>query len=139
MKKTIDCSDLVGTYSLDQAKDLIKTIQSRINKLESEELIDAAHQEDNDLKYMGAMKKAKRHINLVRFQEENIKQRLIDAECFVNDDDETKIIIVTKLNFIADYFPKADKLLIRAQNKWITNGLNYIKKHYLLHNEDTKG
>ena len=35
-----------------------------------------------------------------------------------------------KKDILMDYYPKADKLLIRHQNKWIQNGINWIIRRY---------
>lgn len=41
--------------------------------------------------------------------------------------DKGKISIETITKGFVDYFPKANKVLIRQKNKWIDNGLNWIK------------
>ena len=38
-QRTIDCSDLIGTYTLDEMPNLLKKIQSKIDKVKNTELI----------------------------------------------------------------------------------------------------
>ena len=61
----------------------------------------------------------------------NYKQQLIDKLYVITEsEDGTKITIDDKNRLnkygIIDFYPKANKLLIRKSNKWINQGLKWI-------------
>jgi hypothetical protein len=86
-----------------------------------------AHSKENDMAFLGQMKKVMRQERVERAQPwlENLKNnpKVISFEYL---EDLGKYIINTDKFGIIDYFPKANKILIRKQNKWITKGLNWI-------------
>jgi hypothetical protein len=79
MDVKIDCSDLAGTYNLQEAKQLVAEIQRRIGVA----LTTSAQSEDNDLKYMGAMKKAIKEKNLTKLYNSTLLDDLIKIGCTV--------------------------------------------------------
>lgn len=89
-----------------------------------------AHSEENDMAFLGQMKKAIRQERVEKAQPwiENLKNNpeVISLEYL---EDLGKYIINTDKFGIIDYFPKANKILIRRQNKWITRGLNWIRNN----------
>ena len=93
----------------------------------SEELKIEAQKEENDLVYLGKMKKVFREKRLENFEDNYIK-KLEEKDIYVVPFDGQKYIISTKNKKfpIIDYFPKANKILIRKGNKWITKGLSWI-------------
>lgn len=96
----------------------------------SEELKKLASEEENNLKAMGIMKKSLKEARLEKFKE--LLPRL-EIEYFVVEDN-FKYTIDTSVQGrfgIIDYFPKSNKLLIRKDNKWINDGLSWIKTHLI--------
>lgn len=100
----------------------------------SEELREEAAREDNDLKAMGILNKSMREGRLERF-EENFLPQLEKLYDIVHHPDQHKYTIDTDTQTnkygIIDYFPKANKVLIRRTNKWKKPGLQWIHKKLL--------
>ncbi len=92
----------------------------------SEELFQAAASEDNDLKAMGIRKKAVRERNLER-SEELIEQ--LRSKYSIVSNDPSKFTFSTETYGTIDWFPKANRVLIRKDNKWIDFGRDWLKKH----------
>lgn len=89
-----------------------------------------AQQEDNDLVYLGKARKMYRQERLetfVEFYEKLIVEPLITSITEHTIQGKFEIKTTTKYG-IVDYYPKADKILIRYSNTWKTKGLNWIKK-----------
>jgi predicted transcriptional regulator len=129
MAITIDCSDLAGTYNLDEAKDLVIELQKRINSAMKEE----AAQEDNDLKYMGAMKKVIRHANIVRMYESKMLDKLRDKGVFVAEHEEGSRIVITPVEGTSiTFYPKSDKCQIHSENRWVKHAYSFINKQFKL-------
>lgn len=97
----------------------------------SKELQLEAMQEDNDLAYMGKMKKAIREARLETFEDYIPKLEAVD--CIVVPYNGQKVTIDTQRTKygIIDFFPKANKVLIRKENKWKENGLKWLKDNLL--------
>ncbi len=98
----------------------------------SEELRKASQQEDNDFKAMQLLNKSLRENRLERFQDYIIPLQqkgydIVEDNFKYTIDTDTQSIMYG----IIDYFPKANKLLIRQQNKWIKPGLVWINKNLL--------
>lgn len=93
----------------------------------SEELKIEAQQEESDFAYMAKMNKSMREARLERF-ECGYTARLEANNCIVIPFNGSKVVIDTQTSKygILDYFPKANKILIRKDNKWITKGLRWI-------------
>ena len=92
----------------------------------SEQLRQEAQAEENDFKAMGIYRKVLREERLERF--ENYIDVLLERGfnlTFYEQQGKTTIETDSKFGII-DYYPKANKVLIRKQNKWITGGLKWI-------------
>lgn len=98
----------------------------------AEELHRLADQEDNDSKFLGLKKKAIRQERLERFEGhiEKLEQRGLIVMPF--DGSKHTIDTQTDKFGVIDYFPKANKVLIRKQNKWIVHGLKWIIHKFLI-------
>lgn len=101
----------------------------------SEELRKAAAEEDNDLKAVGLMKQSLREERHERFAEEylpKLQEKGYPIRFFEN---QGKYAIDTKAcnkSFgIVDYYPKANNLLIRKDNKWFKPGLKWMIENLL--------
>lgn len=90
----------------------------------SEELKVQASQEENDLIAFGIYAKAIREGRSEKFEEHYLPALKIKypVESRING----SYTITTQDFGILDYFPKANKLLIREKNKWIKPGLKWI-------------
>jgi hypothetical protein len=89
----------------------------------SEELRLISSQEDNDIKAFGLLTKALRESRSEKFVDgwlEPLSMRYDVKE------DNHKYTITTQDYGVLDYFPKANKLLIRKENKWVKPGLKWI-------------
>ncbi len=99
----------------------------------SEEFREKAAQEDNDLKAMGLLNKSLREHRIEKFMESVLP--LLEKAGFDVVESNHKYTIDTDTQEIKygviDYFPKANKLLIRKENKWIKPGLNWMLKNLL--------
>lgn len=89
----------------------------------SEILQNKAAEEDNDIKAFGIMTKALRESRSEKFIDGWLKPLSMRYEVVENNH---KYTITTQKFGVLDYFPKANKLLIRKDNKWIKPGLKWI-------------
>ena len=98
----------------------------------SEDLRIEAQPEENDFSYMAKMNKSIREARLERF-EDGYVEKLESNNCIVIPFNGSKVVIDTQTSKygILDYFPKANKILIRKDNKWITQGLRWINNTLL--------
>lgn len=98
----------------------------------SEELRIEANKEDNDFSFFNKIKKAKRQEKVEIF-EENYLDKILDKGFDVTPFDGIKVTIsnVSDEIGIIDFFPKANRLLVRKQNKWFSNGVNWIENNIL--------
>jgi hypothetical protein len=98
----------------------------------SEELKIKAQQEENDFAYLSKMTKSMREARLERF-EDGYAEKLESNNCIVIPFNGQKIVIDTQTNKygVIDYFPKANKILIRKDNKWVLQGLRWINDKLL--------
>lgn len=90
---------------------------------QSEELLQLARKEENDLKSMGMYIKALRASRSEKFEDGWL---LPLSDRYKVDKIDFKYTITTESFGILDYFPKANKLLIRKDNKWIKPGLKWM-------------
>ena len=92
----------------------------------SKKLRSEAQAEENDLKALGLYTKALREEGVERF--ENYKDKLLTEGFNLTEDETQGKITIEPTNYGAvDYYPKANKILIRKQNRWITGGLCWIR------------
>jgi DNA-binding winged helix-turn-helix (wHTH) protein len=98
----------------------------------SEDLKKEAAESDNDFQAMSLLNKSLRENRLERFQDYIIP---LQQKGYDIVEDNFKYTIDTDsqsiMYGIIDYFPKANKLLIRKQNRWIKPGLAWITKNLL--------
>lgn len=101
----------------------------------SEELKNAASEEDNNLKALGLMTKSLREGRLERFQEKVLPQLLEKGYDIAYDEQNVRYTIDTaasgKSIGIVDFYPKGNKVCIRKTNKWINIGLTWIIERLL--------
>ena len=90
---------------------------------ESEKLRIEAEQEDNDLVYLGKITKVIRAERREKFEENWLEK--LQEKTEVTERDNGSYTFNSKFGII-DFFPKANKLLIRNQNKWKNKALNFI-------------
>jgi|SRR5690606_23066763 len=83
--------------------------------------------EENDLKAMGAFKKYKRQFSLEYF-EETILPKLKEKYSIVYNPNMERYTFEVKESGIIDFYPKANKLLIRKLNKWYFPGSKHLIK-----------
>ena len=96
----------------------------------SEELHKQANEEDNDFKALSLYTKSLREGRLENFQ--NTYLQVLLKKGYEVAEDNYKYTIDTNDKFgIIDFFPKANKLLIRKDNKWIKPGTQWIIKNLL--------
>jgi len=125
MEKRIDCSDLVGTYNLEEAKALVVTIQNRITQVMREEVLE----EDNDFKSMGKHKALKRHISISRLYESGLLDKLRAKGYHIEELDEgTRIVILKENGNKMTYYPKSDKMLHHSINSWVKHAFSQLNK-----------
>lgn len=93
----------------------------------SEELRIEAQKEESSFSYMKKMNKSIREARLERF-EDGYTEKLESKNCIVIPFNGSKVVIDTQTEEygIVDYYPKSNKILIRKENKWITQGLRWI-------------
>lgn len=98
----------------------------------SEELRKQSQQEDNDFKAMQLLNKSLREHRLEKFQDYILALEQNGYDIVENNHKYTIDTDSQSIRFgIIDYFPKANKLLIRKDNKWIKPGLVWIKNNLL--------
>jgi hypothetical protein len=84
-----------------------------------------AQEEDNNLKALALHTKSLREARLEKFDDYIIL--LEQKGCIIIPFNGSKVVIDTQTNYgVIDYFPKANKLLIRKENEWIQPGLKWI-------------
>jgi hypothetical protein len=99
----------------------------------SERLKIESQQEENDYKSLGLSTKSLREARLERFEENDYISKLKEANCIIVPFNGSKVVIDTQTNKfgVLDYFPKANKVLIRKNNQWKTQGLNWMLKNII--------
>jgi len=100
----------------------------------SEKLKQQGDQEPNDLKAMGLYNKSLREHRSEKFVDKHLSN-LEEKGYDIIYDNNGKYTIDTDSqevkHGVIDYFPKANKLLIRKKNKWVKPGLPWIIKNLL--------
>lgn len=90
---------------------------------ESERLKIEAEQTDNDLSALGKYTKVLRAERKEKFEETWLEK--LQEQTEVTKRDNGSYTFNSKYGMV-DFFPKANKLLIRKQNKWMKPALNFI-------------
>lgn len=100
--------------------------------MKSEELKKEAQKEENDFSYMAKMNKSIRESRLERF-EDGYAEKLESNNCIVIPFNGIKVVIDTQIEKfgIIDYYPKANRILIRKLNEWKSQGLKWINHNLL--------
>lgn len=88
----------------------------------SEEL--TSQQEDNDIKSFALACRALKEKRSEKFIEDYLP--VLNLRYPIEKRDNGSYTISTQDYGIIDYFPKANKVLIREENKWIKPGLKWI-------------
>lgn len=96
----------------------------------SDELFEAAASEDNDLKAMGLHKKASREKRNETF-ERLYYNKLLKVVPTITATDNGYLFTDKALGNIT-FYPKANKIHIHKDNRWLSNGLIWLIKHYNL-------
>jgi hypothetical protein len=97
----------------------------------SEELRIEADKEENDLKYLGMANKVMREERIERFEEDWLP--LLKEKATVHYSELlTRYWIENKKMGVIDFYPKANKILIRKQNRWVKPGLKWLIKNFEL-------
>ncbi len=93
-----------------------------------------ANETDNDLAYLGKMIKVVREKNLEYFEDNGYIPLLEYNDCIVHPFVGSKFTIFTQTDKygIIDFYPKANRLLIRKQNKWHSHALKWIKQNLIV-------
>lgn len=96
---------------------------------ESEKLRELSSMEENDIKAFGILCKALREKRSEKFAEDWLEplQMIYPVELRKNG----SYSITTQKYGILDYWPKANKLLMRSKNKWIKPGLRWMIKNII--------
>ena len=102
---------------LDTSKNLMDQVSV------SQELTNRVAEEDNDLVALGLLTKVLREKRSEKFNEDWLP---ILEQMYPISNANHKYTIETQEYDILDYFPKANKLLIRKENTWIKPGLKWI-------------
>ena len=90
----------------------------------SEILEEKAEREDNDLTALGLHTKALREKRSERFEEAWLE--LIKSHINIVKRDNGSYTFSTHKYGVMDYYPKANKLLMRRTGKWIKPGMKFI-------------
>jgi hypothetical protein len=92
--------------------------------------IDNLKDDDNDFKYLNLSTKLIRAKRAEKF--DKYIHRLREKGFEVIEIGYQGKITIQPTNYgIIDYYPKANKILIRMKNKWVTGGLQWIIKNLL--------
>ena len=99
----------------------------------SQQMKEDVDKEENDLSYMGKMKKVFRQERVERF--EDVLPQLLKSVKVIDIthyEAQGKYMITTDTKFgIVDYYPKANKILIRKDNDWILGGMTWLYKNLI--------
>lgn len=134
-----DVGDYIVSPTEDQyiayAKEFLEKEGTKSKMLELE-----SRMEDNDFKALGLINKARREKRLETFSKEWLEKITASPLVTAMIEGERKytfyIIQYSPKEDLADqvvdYFPKANKVLIRKENRWVINGLNWLIKRLKL-------
>ena len=91
----------------------------------SEQIRQLAGEEDNDIKRFGLDCKARREARSERFVDKEL-QELLTKFKITHDPAQGRYTISTKKHGRVMFYPRANKLLICKENRWIWPGLRWI-------------
>lgn len=98
--------------------------------MKSDELKKQADCEDNDLAALGIYNKVIREKRTERF--EKYRGKFVDAGYTLTENESQGRITIEPTGFgIVDYYPKANRILIRKKNKWHDAGLRWLVTNLL--------
>lgn len=95
----------------------------------SDELKKQAEQEDNDLKALGLYTKVLREQRIENF-ETNWLPKFQEHHIVKKGTNQSYVIYSARYGVI-DYFPKANRCLLRKKQKWIKPALEWLVKNLL--------
>lgn len=98
----------------------------------SESLMQRAREEDNDLKVIGLMTKALREKRLEKFKDMFLEQLSTDNYTVEYMERVHRFTILDTPFGIIDFYPKANKILIRKDNDWKKPGLKWLINNGIL-------
>lgn len=96
----------------------------------SEEFEIAGQMEENDLKAMALHQKSSREKRIENFRENQL-EKLKEKFEIIEDENNGKFVILKTHFGNIDFFPKSNRILIRAKNNWKNNGSNWIQNNLL--------
>jgi hypothetical protein len=97
----------------------------------SEQLRVEAGSIESDIKYLGAANKIMREERIERFEEEWLP--LLKEKATVHYSELlNRYWIENKKMGVIDFYPKANKILIRKENRWVKPGLQWLIKNFEL-------
>jgi len=110
---------------------MLTDVNQKGRKMKQSDLLkQQASQEENDIKAMGIYKKIVREERAERF--ENYRDKLLANGFNLTEyEAQGKTTIKPTIYGTVDYFPKANKVLIRSKNKWVPGGLRWIIEELL--------
>lgn len=99
----------------------------------SEEIRQEANQEESDFKYMKKLNDAMRQERLENFEENWLRafQKSDNIQDVTEVPSSVKWVITTKNYGILDFYPKANKVLVRRDNKWKKPGLKWLVNTFI--------
>jgi len=97
----------------------------------SEQLRIEAASIESDIAYLGAANKIMREERIERF-EDTWLNKLLAKTNVLHDHKSGKYEMYHEKFGSIDFYPKANKVLIRKQNKWIKPGLKWLIKNFEL-------
>lgn len=102
----------------------------------SEKLKRQAEREENDLKALGLYTKVLREERIESF-EKNWLQKFQESHIVKSGPSQSYIIYSARYGII-DFFPKANRALLRKRQKWIKPALQWLVKNLLANDKADK-
>ena len=128
----IDFSEFAGTYSIDEAQNVLRKMQEKLSEEKIKALNIAASHVDSDLAHIGLKNKVHREENMLKFRTGGVLDLLVQAGWKVTEvNNGTAILIKAVGEESYTYYPKSNKLQVHSSNKWITNGQTWLKENIL--------
>ena len=86
---------------------------------------------DNDYRYVNYLRKIERAERMKKFEDKWL-QLLLEKVNVTYDDKTGKYTMKHKRLGTLDFFPKANRILVRYENRWISRGLQWLIKNFEL-------